>query len=227
MNIIPENMKMIPNVTKLIHCSICDTTFTAKKIPEECPYCGQKKGDKLKTASADDIEAFMNEYSEILAEQDGQEESTGFIDQTASTTSSSEASYETDDYEPIGYDPDEFLNNQRQKVNLAKFRQQELLAEADMMIQEKKWAMQRVGLPTDSLQMIKQDIRSQIGELSVNVPLYTSIMLKMVVDNTLQHELRHPRKHKAYNRDAVTDMLLDLGIDGMYWESYYEVAGVA
>jgi hypothetical protein len=52
-------------------------------------------------------------------------------------------------------------------------------------------------------------------------------MLKMVVDNTLQHELRHPRKGKVYNISSINALLEDLEIKETYWDSYYSVGGIA
>ena len=72
-----------------------------------------------------------------------------------------------------------------------------------------------------------QDIKSRADKLGKNIPGYTDLILKMTVDNSLQRELKHPKKGRRYDRHAVNAMLRDLEIKEDYWESYYDVAGLA
>ena len=248
MNIIEPGLKLIPNVTKLIHCDGCDTTWAGKKIPSACPYCGAGKS-KVATAKDDACESFLNEYQEMMersteeeeentdfedsfaeesydefpSEEQAADQTTDFEDQTSAESSYSEG----DTYEPIGYDPDEFMNNMLANAKAKKEELRAMLQDAEQCVKETKWALQRAGLPTDAMQSVLQDIRSQSNKLGKNLPGYTDLMLKMVVDNTLQHELRHPRKGKTYTISSVNALLEELEIKETYWDSYYSVAGIA
>ena len=134
---------------------------------------------------------------------------------------------EDNEYEPIGYDPDEYMNSMVQEFKATDSMKKELLRSADERVKETKWALQRAGLPTDALQSVPQEIRFQADKLGINLPAYTDLMLKMVVDNTLQRELRHPRKGKVYTISSLNQILQELGIKESCWEIYYNLAGIA
>lgn len=246
MNIIDTSIKLNSSM-KLVHCKKCDATWIDKKIPNVCPNCGAPKKGNLAGAKEDECESFMEAYNEAMASAaedssaaDGiEEESTSVssdYEEVESTdnpltnqdTGYSEESYSEDAFEPIGYDPDELANamadNPPKKPGRLVVR--DLVSTADRMIKERKWAMQRAGLPTASLQFILPDVKNQAEKLGKYVPEYTELMLKMSVDNVLQQELRHPRKGRTYAIRDVNEMLEELEISEDYWESYYAVAGL-
>ena len=134
---------------------------------------------------------------------------------------------EDDEYEPIGYDPEEFVNSMVQEFKATDTMKKELIRSADDRVRETKWALQRAGLPTDALQSVSQEIRFQADKLGINLPAYTDLILKMVVDNTLQRELRRPRKERVYTISSINQILQELDIKESCWESYYNVAGIA
>ena len=247
MNIIDTNITLNPVRMKLVHCQSCDTTWVDKKIPIVCPYCGaertKRKNNPLAKASEDECESFMEEYGEAMEsgdssssyEESGEEftetvdndASSGFDDYSVSQDIGSyDISMDTDTYEPIGYDPDELANSMNGKKKIGKMVQKQLIADAEKSIKEAKWAVQRAGLPTDGFQSLLPDIRNRAESLGGYIPLYTSFLLKMTVDNTVQWELRHPRGGKRYDIADVNEMLGELDIDENYWESYYSVAGL-
>lgn len=246
MNIIEPGLVLDPNTTRLVHCKACDTTWADKKIPKMCPHCGAVKG-KLETAKDAECESFMEAYSEMLEassedssdrEEYGGEslegpgvENTSIeieMDSSADQTTASYDDYEeTDTYEPIGYDPDDFANNMIQNAKVSNLVKKELIAGAEQKVRETKWALQRCGLPTDALQSVTQDVKQQADKLGKNIPGYVDLMLKMVVDNTIQRELRHPRKNRSYSVHDVAEMLSELEIRESCWDSYYAVAGLA
>ena len=70
MNIVDTTVKLDPMKIKIIHCKKCDTTFTGKKIPAICPFCGAKKGTHVKGASEEEIESFIEAYNEATRESE-------------------------------------------------------------------------------------------------------------------------------------------------------------
>ena len=231
---------------KLVHCKSCDTTWVDKKIPNVCPYCGaertKSKNNPLAKASEDECESFMEEYGEAMESNSvsdntgSYEESAEPVDNNASSgyddysvsqdTGSYDIPMDNDIYEPIGYDPDELASSMNGKKKIGKMVQKQLIADAEKSIKETKWAVQRAGLPTDGFQSLLPDIRNRAESLGGYIPLYTSFLLKMTVDNTVQRELRHPRRGNRYDIADVNDLLGELDIDENYWESYYSVAGL-
>lgn len=252
MNIIEPGTILNPATTKLVHCKSCDATWADRKIPKVCPHCGAGKS-RLAGAKEEECESFMEAYNEMLAstseaeeentceDEDGHVEMDAEMDNTSSnyeetdsspTGGDQTAAYNSydesaDTYEPIGYDPDEFMNSMIQNCKIGVIERKSLLASAESRIKEIKWALQRAGLPTDSIHPVMQDIKSRADKLGKNLPGYTDLMLKMAVDNTLQQELRHPGKGIRYDRRDVNTMLRELEINEDYWESYYDVAGLA
>lgn len=254
MNIIDTSITLNPATMKLVHCKGCDTTWVDKKIPNVCPYCGAErikgKNNPLAKASEDECESFMEEYGEAMANgADSSDDSGSYEEEFAETvdndnsgnyddyssvddsisqdTGSYDISMDTESYEPIGYDPDELANSMNGKKKIGKMAQKQLISDAEKKIKEAKWAVQRAGLPTDGFQIILPDVKNKADSLGGYIPLYTSFLLKMTVDNTLQRELRHPRKGRRYDISDVNEMLEELDINENYWESYYSVAGLS
>ena len=171
-------------------------------------------------ASSFDTDPYSSDYE--ISDEPGQ-----YSDDPSSDQSSSyDTAYEEEIYEPIGYNPDDFLDNMSEKKKISGFEKKMLLEIAEQSVREKKWALQRVGLPTDGLQNVLQDIRQSADKLGKNIPGYTDLMLKMYVDQTLQHELRHPRKGRQYSISDINHMLQELNIRQACWESYYNIAGL-
>ena len=237
MNIIEPGLVLNPNTMKLIHCKACDATWADKKIPKVCPHCGALKS-KLETAKDAESESFMEAYNEMMSTINDTEagsdepveeygEATVSDSSADQTTDSYEEYGDADTYEPIGYDPDEFANNMVQSQKIKKEDKLKYLSDVEARIRETKWALQRCGLPTDALQTITQDVKNQADKLGDNIPGYVDLMLKMVVDNTVPRELRHPRKNRTYSYRDIDAILSELGVRENYWESYYNVAGLA
>lgn len=232
MNIIDQNVLLDPNTTKLIHCKSCDATFADNRIPNVCPHCGANR-KKLAQAKDDECESFLVAYSEIVT-ANAEANDTSFPDSFIETagpysqmsSSNDETAFEEDPYDPIGYDPDEFLNNMAPKRKISKLEKSTLLSAADTCIREKKWVLQRLGLPTAGLQAIVQDIRQNAESLGINIPGYTDMALKTYVDHTLQQELRHPQKGRAYSYASLSEVLQELDISESYWNSYFAIAGL-
>lgn len=241
MNIIDPEVTFNPNTMKLIHCNACDATWAAKKIPAVCPYCGKPKGKNgVGSASEDDCMSWGEEYMELMAKKrtdepddgdrdgydeyaDGDAEESVQMDAPSQDTGSTEESF---DYSPIGYDPDELANSMNGKKKIGKQIQKQMISDAEKEIKETKWAVQRAGLPTDAFQNVLPDVKSKADSLGGYIPMYVSLLLKMTVDNTIQRELRHPRKGRVYTVSDIDDMLEELDINENYWESYYAVAGL-
>lgn len=231
MNIIEQGLILNPNTTKLVHCKSCDATWADRKIPKVCPHCGAGKS-RLAGAKEEECESFMEAYNEMLASMPKEEESANedtedFPDeQVNQTPSQSDRSMETFEYEPIGYDPEEFANSMIENCKVTNFVKRELLSKAESRVKETKWVLQRAGLPTDGLQGVMQDIKSRADKLGKNIPGYTDLRLKMIVDTTLQKELAFPRKGRRYTLSDVDEILRELDIREDYWESYYNIAGI-
>ena len=172
-------------------------------------------------------EESVEEYGDAPVEEYGGEIEISSDSSADQTTDSYEADYTEETYEPIGYDPDEFANNMTKSPKLKKEDKLKYISDAEIRIRETKWALQRCGLPTDALQSVTQDVKQQADKLGTNIPGYVDLMLKMVVDSTVQRELRHPRKNRSYSLPDVRDMLRELEIRESCWDSYYNVAGLA
>lgn len=184
----------------------------------------EEYGEAMAATSSDS--GSENEYEEGY-EETAQASSDEYSSAVSQDTGSYDISMDTDVYEPIGYDPDEMANSMNGEKKIGKMVQKQLIADAERSIKEAKWAVQRAGLPTDGFQVILPDVKNKADSLGGYIPLYTSFLLKMTVDNTIQRELRHPRKGKVYTVDSVNDMLEELDINENYWESYYAVAGLS
>lgn len=131
-----------------------------------------------------------------------------------------------EEYEPIGYDPDEFMNNMIERSKITNLAKREMFLSAESRVKETKQLMRSAGLPTDNLQTVMQTVKSQADKLGKNIPGYVNLLLKAIVDNTLQQELRHPKKGWKYNLTDVKEILQTLGIKEDYWSSYYRIAGI-
>lgn len=252
MNIIEPGLRLDATTTKLIHCNACSATFADKKIPKICPNCGAER-KKLGKAKDDECESFLEDYNEMLAEyeeevsfdntesgestgdilsstdnsSDIDKTDSGYYDSTLEDQSTNyDMALQEDVYEPIGYNPDDYLDSMLPKKKISTLERKALLETAEQAVREKKWLLQRVGLPTDGLQTVLQDIRQNADNLGKNIPGYTDLMLKMYVDRALQTQLRTPRRKRSYDFNEVTDMLQELGIKNSCWDSYYTIAGL-
>jgi len=131
-----------------------------------------------------------------------------------------------EEYEPIGYDPDDFMNNMIERSKISNLEKREMLLSAQSRVMETKQIMRSAGLPTDSLQAVMQNVKSQANKLGKNIPGYIDLLLKVIVDTTLQQELKHPRSGWKYSLTDVKEILQTLGIKEDYWSSYYRIAGI-
>lgn len=256
MNIIEPGVILNSNTTKLVHCKSCDATWADKKIPKVCPHCGAGKtrlagakeeecesfmeayNEMLASMPEEEPEAESSDNAEASSSDDRDDqryESYESYDEYLSAmpdahqtnqTTPSDTSYESFEYEPIGYDPDEFVNSMIENYRVTAYVKKELLSNAEARVRDTKSMLRRAGLPTDSIQNVMQDIRSRADKLGKNIPGYTDLMLKMVVDSTLQRELAFPKKGRTYSMSDVNSMLLELGIREDYRESYYNIAGI-
>lgn len=233
--------KKIPNA-----CPYCGSPKGKKGVgsasEDECVSWGEEYSELMarkmereheKTEMADEAEVSdsveeMNDTGYTQDNSGWSDDSDSTIwDESASQDTGSEYASDDDIYEPIGYDPDELANNMTGKKRVSRIVLKQMISDAERQVKEAKWAAQRAGLPTTAFQNIMPDVKNQSGKLEGYTPDYARLMIQCVVDNTIQQELRHPRKGRAYTVSDINDLLKEMDIDESYWESYYSVAGVS